>query len=99
MIYYVDIDNTICITHNSDYYNSIPLLDRINKVNQLFDNGHEIVYWTARGSVSGKDWLDFTKNQLKTWQCRYTDIKVGKPRYDLFIEDKSIHPKEFFDEP
>lgn len=98
MIYYIDIDNTICITNNSDYQNSVPIVNRIDTINKLFDEGHTIIYWTARGSVSGKNWLDFTENQLKIWKCKYHDIKIGKPNYDLFIEDKSIHPKEFFNE-
>lgn len=96
MIYYVDIDNTICKTSGGDYQNSIPYHERISIINSLYDNGNTVIYWTARGGNSGIDWKDFTISQLKTWGCKYTDIKFGKPSYDIFIEDKSIVPEEFF---
>jgi hypothetical protein len=33
MIIYVDIDNTICITNNTDYINAIPIYNKIQKIN------------------------------------------------------------------
>ena len=59
MIIYVDIDNTICNTENSDYHNSKPRQEQIDKINKLHDEGHEIVYWTARGGHSGLNWKAF----------------------------------------
>jgi histidinol phosphatase-like enzyme len=56
--YIVDIDGTICETVDGDYKNSRPLADRIAKINALYDEGHTIVYWTARGMVSGKNWRE-----------------------------------------
>ena len=35
MIYYVDIDGTILDTKNGDYENSMPMRDRIDKMNTL----------------------------------------------------------------
>ena len=56
MIIYVDIDETICITPESrDYSKANPILTNIEKVNKLYDDGHTIVYWTARGSTTGED--------------------------------------------
>jgi len=98
MIYYIDIDNTICLTENSDYDNSSPLYDRIRAINNLYDQGHKIVYWTARGSKSGKDWSELTKNQLDFWGCRRHNILFNKPHYDLYIDDKSINSESFFNE-
>ena len=95
MIIYVDIDNTICDTENSDYENSIPRQEQIDKINKLYDNGHKIVYWTARGGHSGLDWTAFTVYQLNNWGCRYTRIEEQKkPSYDLFICDKSKRIEE-----
>ena len=96
MVIYVDIDNTICHTENSDYFNSDPRYDQIEKINKLYKEGHEIVYWTARGGTSGIDWTSFTKKQLDEWDCKYTRIetKVKKPSYDLFICDKSTRIEE-----
>ena len=57
MIIYVDIDETICVSPSSrDYSKAEPIIDRIKKINSLYDQGHEIVYWTARGTGSGIDW-------------------------------------------
>ena len=35
MIIYVDIDNTICNTEDSDYHSSEPRQDQIDKINKL----------------------------------------------------------------
>ena len=48
MKYMVDIDNTICYNENSNYEDSKPDHVRIAKLNELYDKGHEIHYWTAR---------------------------------------------------
>lgn len=96
MKYTVDIDNTICETQGNDYPNSKPLLDRIEKINTLYDAGHEIHYWTARGSNSGVDWLQLTLQQLETWGCKYTTAKTGKPAYDVWIDDKAINAEQYF---
>ena len=95
MIIYVDIDNTICHTENSDYKNSKPRQEQIDKINKLHDEGNEITYWTARGSVSKINYRDLTRIQLENWGCRYARIeKQKKPSYDLFICDKTKRIEE-----
>ena len=95
MIIYVDIDNTICHTENSDYENSTPRYEQIEKINKLHNEGHEIVYWTARGGTSGIDWSRFTKRQIDNWGCQYSRIEsLKKPSFDLFIDDKSKRIEE-----
>ena len=64
-IYMVDIDGTICYTDGNKYKESKPKQARIEYLNELFDKGDEIHYWTARGAKSGIDWIEFTKEQLK----------------------------------
>lgn len=96
MIYIVDIDGTICKSVRADYKSAVPMLDRIAKVNQLFDDGHEIHYWTARGGRTGKDWSELTKQQLEEWGCKYTSLKMGKPSYDVWIDDLAFNAKDFF---
>lgn len=92
---YVDIDNTICHTQDSNYENSQPRQEQIDKINKLYDEGHEIVYWTARGGHSGKIWTAFTRIQLENWGCKYTRIEQQKkPSYDLFICDKTKRIEE-----
>ena len=95
MIIYVDIDGTICYNKNSDYHNSKPRQEQIDKINKLHDEGHEIVYWTARGGHSGLNWKAFTEYQLTNWECKYTRIETQKkPSYDLFICDKTKRIEE-----
>jgi hypothetical protein len=100
MVIYVDIDNTICNSYKDkneiwDYTLSKPRYDQILKINKLYKEGHEIVYWTARGTVTGTDWKRFTKQQIDNWGCKYTRIeKQTKPHFDLFIDDKSKRIEE-----
>ena len=96
MTIYVDIDETIFMTQNMDYENSQPFLERIQKINKLYDEGHTIVYWTARGSGSGKDWSKVTKDQFERYGVKHHTLKFGKPVYDLFLDDKNINSEVFF---
>ena len=49
---YVDIDETICFYANVREYNlAIPDYINISKINKLYDEGNEITYYTARGSL------------------------------------------------
>ena len=99
MIVYVDIDETICKTPESrDYSLAVPMKDRIKTINNLYDEGTVIVYWTARGTGSGIDWREVTEKQFEEWGVKYHDLKFGKPTYDLFIDDKNINSEEFFKE-
>tara|TARA_B100000212_G_scaffold42259_1_gene27359 strand:+ start:405 stop:713 length:309 start_codon:yes stop_codon:yes gene_type:complete len=98
---YVDIDETICdydLNGPRDYHLARPIWINIDKVNDLFDDGHNITYYTARGSVH-KDKRDeyyrLTLKQLGTWGVKYHKLIVGeKPAYDLLICDKSKRIEE-----
>ena len=100
MIIYVDIDDTICYYDNSNnklnYKNAIPYPKRIQKVNKLYNEGNIVVYWTARGSKTGINWFQITFKQLEKWGCKFHELKMGKPVYDLFIDDKNISSNVFF---
>ena len=90
-IIFVDIDETICDTPDNprDYYASVPRTAAIEKINRLYDEGNKIVYWTARGSCSGKDWYDHTEKQLNSWGAKYHTLRCDKPYYDLFYDDRT----------
>ena len=98
MLIFVDIDNTICRTDESKgackYEESTPILDKISYINSLYDSGNKITYWTARGRSSGIDYTDLTKKQLNDWNCKYHELRMDKPSYDLFIDDKTQHPNQ-----
>lgn len=91
MKYFIDLDNTLCFTENSDYTNSKPIVERIRYINELKSNGHEITIWTARGSGSGIDHRELTLNQLRDWNVKYDKLLMGKPNYDIYIDDKSFN--------
>jgi len=92
MIYYIDIDDTICtLEQPMDYSSAVPIRKAIDKVNSLYDAGHSIIIWTARGTVTGKDWRAVTEFQFETWGLKYHELKFGKPVYDLFIDDKNMN--------
>jgi predicted AAA+ superfamily ATPase len=94
-IYLIDIDGTICNTKNSEYLKSEPIFENIVKFNKLFEQGHEVHYWTARGINSGKKHDILTYEQLNRWGVQYSSINIGKPHYDHWIDDKAINPDEF----
>lgn len=99
MIIYIDIDETICRSPDKPYYNtSFPIVENINKANKLFDEGHTIIYWTARGQTTGIDWSELTLKQLKDWGVKYTDVRFNKPHYDLFIDDKNMNTNDWTEE-
>ena len=56
---YVDIDNTICSQVVGDYGKAEPWHDNIAKINKLYDEGNEIIYYTARGTISKINWYFF----------------------------------------
>jgi phosphatidate phosphatase PAH1 len=104
MKYIVDIDGTICNNSNGDYVNAVPDKEAINKVNSLYDQGHEIVYLTARGMgrtgnkprKASRLFRSLTERQLKSWGCKYNKLIMGKPSGDFYIDDKGINSADFF---
>ena len=102
MKYVIDIDGTICNeVFNTDgsknYAIHEPMMDRIAKVNALYDAGHIIKYMTARGAVSGIDHFKLTNNQLVEWGAKHHELSVGeKEHYDIWIDDKAFWSENFF---
>lgn len=91
---YVDIDNTVCSTVGMNYKDAVPIKENIAKVNKMFDQGATITYWTARGTKTGIDWYAVTKAQLDEWGAKHDKLLMGKPAFDILIDDKvlnSIH--------
>ncbi len=94
-VIYVDIDETICKTSEDRIYdNSSPICENILKINKLYNEGNTIVYWTARGSRKQIDWYDLTFKQLNDWGAKFHELRVDKPYYDLFIDDKTLRIEE-----
>jgi hypothetical protein len=98
---FVDIDETICFYSGKRRYDlAEPHQENIAKINRLHEQGWEVIYWTARGSVSGTDYHAFTEDQLRSWGCEFHELITGcherwpKPRFDMIIDDKAQRIEE-----
>ena len=68
-----------------------PIQEAIDKYNHMYQEGNIIIYWTARGCVSGKDYLEQTRSQLKQFGVLYHSVRIGKPHYDKLYCDKAYN--------
>jgi hydroxymethylpyrimidine pyrophosphatase-like HAD family hydrolase len=85
----VDVDGTVAESRRTfEKCLAAPKQDVIDAVNKLYDEGHTIVIYTARS------WAEYemTEHWLKQHGVKFHRILMGKPHYDLFIDDKTIHP-------
>ena len=97
-----DLDGVICSQVEEDYSEAAPNIEAIASINRLFDEGHTIIIHTARfmGRCNSNPFdvyklgYEFTLNQLTNWGVKFHELHMGKPRYDLVIDDRSL----FFDD-
>ena len=82
MIYAFDIDGTICTDTKGDYPKCKPYEDVIKKINELYHQ-HTIILFTARGTTSGRDLYDFTKEQLNDIKSEELDRIFVKGKKEL----------------
>ncbi len=89
--YCFDIDGTLCSNTEGEYADAKPFSDRIKVVNQLYDDGHQILLLTARGATTGIDWRDLTEKQMREWGVRYHELYLTKPTAHIYIDDKAFN--------
>jgi hypothetical protein len=97
-----DIDNTICKTIKNRYNQAKPFKNKIKKINYLYDNGYYIKIFTARYMGRCKENIKCakkkgflkTKKQLEQWKVKYHKLIMGKPSFDILIDDKSLNFKK-----
>jgi len=90
-VFCFDIDGIIfSVVNNLDYHDSVPIQDTIKLINKIYNEGHYIKLYTARGSLTKIDWIEFTKKQLKRNKVCYHELHFGKPSADYYIDDKLI---------
>ena len=103
--YVFDIDGTLCTDTKGNYTEALPLEDRIAMVNKLFEDGHQITLYTARGMGSSGNfsdaakskWESLTLKQLEIWGVKFHNIFFGKPAGDVYVDDKGITDIHFFE--
>ena len=102
--YVFDIDGTLCTNTNGEYEKAMPIANRIEKVNQLYDDGNTIILFTARGmgrtegnsNAAIRMFFDMTLDQVTNWKIKFHRLILGKPAGDFYIDDKGMKDVEFF---
>jgi mannose-6-phosphate isomerase-like protein (cupin superfamily) len=95
MTYCFDIDGVICTDTGGDYKKAAPIVNTIDRINDLYDKGQKIVLMTARGTTTKIDWREATEKQLKKWGVKYHELIFGKPYADLYIDDKAVNIADY----
>ncbi len=94
-----DIDGVIMsLVPGNDYSQARPLPETVSLINRLYDQGHRIILFTARGYVTGIDWTETTRQQLESCGLRYHQLLFGKPAADYYIDDKMISLEQIKDQ-
>jgi histidinol phosphatase-like enzyme len=89
----VDIDGTISFeAPDGNHHNSTPRPEWVDEINRLYDAGYKIIYWSARGTVTKKDWTELTKKQFDEWGVKYHEFILYKPYYTYWIDDRALNP-------
>ena len=106
----VDIDFTLLFTpfdgQTWDYTKSSPYWKTINKVNALYDAGHKIILFTARGMGSRNGDIEIIEKEcrpiieewLKNHNVKYHQLIMGKPWGPgklYYIDDKNLTINQF----
>jgi uncharacterized HAD superfamily protein len=87
MIIAIDIDNTICKEqkHWWLYEEGIPIPENIEKINKMYDEGHIIIYYSARFEED----KEVTEKWFKRNGVKYHRLVLGKLKADLYIDNDS----------
>lgn len=100
----LDVDNTITLwDDNRDYENFKPDQQMVDMINALYDDGHHITLFTARGMKSvgpGRIAAEIVPSLVKNLEkigLKYHELMTHKPLYDWLIDDKTMNPQEFKD--
>ena len=94
-----DLDGVICKTKKNYYSAAQPIKSNIKKINTLYDNGNYILVYTARFMGRSNDdpvkakkkGYSLTLKQLNKWGLKFHKLLMGKPSYDIIIDDKAIN--------
>ena len=102
-----DLDNTLVTypTIPGDYTTVKPIEKNIKLLNNLKNDGHEIIIYTARRMLTHKNNIGkvikdiglVTFENLEKFNIQYDEIIFGKPIADVYIDDKAFNP--YYNDP
>ncbi len=83
----IDLDGTIC-TEEKMFSRSLakPINKAVESINQLYDEGHTIIIYSARL------WIEYemTHHWLKVNGIKFHQLVLGKPQGDFWIDDRAL---------
>ncbi len=99
----VDVDDTILTTKNRDYANSQPIVEVVNGLRALRENGWYIILQTARGMGRSNGDIESVRSEVSReieefcskYDVPYDELLLGKPWAAWYIDDKAMRPDEF----
>lgn len=102
----IDLDDTICRTKDSNYADSQPIPEVIERLREYWETGFEIIIHTSRnvrtyegniGKITAHT-LPIIIEWLRKHDVPYDEIYVGKPwcgHEGFYVDDRAIRPSEF----
>jgi len=101
----VDFDDTLSLTTVRDWENAEPNWQIINKINNLYDKGWQILIITARGQLScdgdtdaaDKKYRKLIETWLSKYHVKYHKLSFNKYLAAMYLDDKSITPEDFME--
>jgi len=102
-----DLDNTLVTypTVPGDYSTVKPIEKNIKLLNNLKNDGHEIIIHTARRMLTHKNNIGkvikdiglVTFENLEKFNIQYDELIFGKPIADIYIDDRALNP--YYNDP
>jgi len=93
-VIYVDLDGTL--TKETEgfgdkiFMNRTPRKKKIRQINEIREDGHQIIIWTARLPED----LKVTIKWLEKHGVKYDGILLNKPMFDLYVCDKALNVED-----
>jgi CMP-N,N'-diacetyllegionaminic acid synthase len=86
-----DMDGVIAtLVPDGDYATAQPYPPAVSLLARLHQAGNRIVVYTARGSATGLDWTETTREQLRRWGIPCDELRFGKPAADYYVDDRMM---------
>jgi len=95
LIFAIDLDGVLCDISPSytNYPVAKPIEQNIRKLKLLYSQGHRIIIYTSRPEID----TEVTKKWLNEHLIPYDELRMGKPRADVYVDDLSVPIKEWRD--